>query len=284
MTLIRHQKRTPGRGLTSLSFVSQGNAPSRSRIGVCGLFVMITLTTMFILPVDIHAEGTMPGLRITLPDNAATGIPGVFNLNFVNSALDEENETSDEEKPSSPPPRRAAKTQIGIKFGLNNSRHEGKNIDTLAADFEDLRGFGVGIFSAFLLNRFALIQSEILYQQKGALYRRGDQEIVERLTYLELPVLFKLLLTDRMIKPHIFFGPYFALLLSATLKGDFTDEDISRDTNQGDAGYILGLGIDLALDRTIMSVDLRYSRGFIDIYDDIARNESVMVTLGYYFR
>lgn len=172
---------------------------------------------------------------------------------------------------------------IGLKLGLTRSTYYTKSNDIANIDYRLKDGFAGGIFSAYSINRFFVIQPEFLLVQMGTQYTLRDVTIKETLTYFEIPILFKLILTPWKVKPHVLFGPYVATLLKAEVKDESSTQNITDDANRGDAGYLLGLGIDFVVWGKILNFDFRYSQGFVDVLQEILRNKSTAVTVGFYF-
>lgn len=140
------------------------------------------------------------------------------------------------------------KSTFGIKGGLNFS-----NLYSDDVDENILTGFNVGLFTQIALNNNVAIQPELNFSTKGAelkydnAFATGTGKF--NLSYIEIPVLLKLNLTDNF---NIHVGPYVAFLVDSKITNEDEngninfEEDIDEDDlNKFDYGLAAGIGFDI---------------------------------------
>ena len=189
--------------------------------------------------------------------------------------------------------------QGGVKIGMNYSKLSGYQY----GEAKYKSGYVGGVFGACSLNDWIAFQIEMLYAQKGAEWEMiilGAtssgiiQKTMEDLEYLQFPVLAKLTLpTDFMIKPNLYLGPSFDVLLSAKVDMPLWGEvDEKEFTRNHDIGLIVGGGADIALnDYLNIVVDLRYTIGLIEINEPYPsdymlsdkKNSALSILMGFGF-
>jgi hypothetical protein len=121
-----------------------------------------------------------------------------------------------------------------------------------------------------------ILQPELIFSKKGAEFEvsytdesgiGGKTEMIEKYEYIEIPIIVKHLINNKIIT-NLNFGAYVAFLTSAiyelTLPG-FPPYDTKDNTNKIDAG--LFLGIDKAIDTTYgqLLIDFRYGFGIVQV-------------------
>ncbi|VXC06462.1 conserved exported hypothetical protein [Flavobacterium sp. 9AF] len=151
--------------------------------------------------------------------------------------------------------------EFGVKGGVNFSNMYTDDVD----DENVLTSFNAGVYAKLPISDNIAIQPELLYSRKGAelVYNNALAEGTAKfkLNYIELPVLFKVNLTDNF---NIHAGPYFAYLVNAqvtneTENGTFNFEDNynNDDFNKFDYGLSAGVGLDFEG----MGIGVRYNYG-----------------------
>ncbi len=136
---------------------------------------------------------------------------------------------------------------FGAEFGPNICKFEGDKIeDTRASTFYGLCG---GLFLDYELTEGFSLQPEILYSEKGAIYKYGYGETIIALNYLEIPLLMKVSFMEGNLKPAILVGPSCGILLRAkrkvensvipSLSGEF---DATDEVKRFDFGWALEVG------------------------------------------
>jgi hypothetical protein len=156
----------------------------------------------------------------------------------------------------------------GIKGGLA--------LGSLRGD--DIRGsnvretFAFGAFVNLALSEYFAFQPELLYSQKGADdYVVGYKQVV-KLSYIEVPVLLKVYYRGEAdVSPNLFFGPYIAFNVKASVEtasaADNEEIDLINDKSV-DYGLVFGAGTDWDVEHGILSLEVRYSMGLSDIFED----------------
>lgn len=167
--------------------------------------------------------------------------------------------------------------KTGAKGGLNfGSISEG--------GYETRTGFVVGGFAKFSIPDSPLsIQPEALYSQQGGV--RNGNEV--RIDYLQVPVLFKLALSQgETVEPNLFVGPYAGLRLIAEQDGGTgglfgSGSNIENQTESVDYGFAFGGGLDIEVGNSIFTMDVRYVLGMNDVFKEFSGKHRVLsITFG----
>lgn len=163
----------------------------------------------------------------------------------------------------------------GIKGGINFANLGGSDVE----DTDSRTAFNVGVFAGIQLANILYLQPEVLYTMKGATQKFDFQgttiKTTVKLTYLEIPVLFRLNVPVQgsNVAPNFFAGPALAFKLSAKAKaeggGQSAEEDI-EEVKSTDFSLVFGAGLGVGP----VSFDVRYSLGLSSI-DDSAENADV---------
>lgn len=180
----------------------------------------------------------------------------------------------------------AAGAVYGVKGGLSIANVHGD-------DAEDASSRTVGCFGGFVeipITPMISFQPEALYAMKGSKDDEGENTCTTKLTYIEIPMLFKVNIpTSGGIKPFIAAGPEVAFKVSATWEGteggvDF-DEDI-EDIKGTDLGLIIGGGIGFPFMNHTAMLEGRYDLGLttiVDVEDVDVKNNVISVLVGIAF-
>lgn len=174
----------------------------------------------------------------------------------------------------------------GLDIGVTG----GVNLATVAGDDDagakNLTGFMVGVsFIQRLTDMFAF-QPEIAYSVKGSKFEEAGDEGEIKGTYIDFPLLAKILLGNAMgeSRPALYVGPYagFNIGCRATALGVTVDcEDTEIDVKTVDFGLIGGVGMDFGS----MNVFARYQFGMTNLADDFdAKNRVIQVGGRFSFR
>jgi hypothetical protein len=138
-------------------------------------------------------------------------------------------------------------------------------------------GVSIGLFADFSLGRLFAIQGELFLVDKGgnhtitvAGFPFGDIDITYSMTYVEIPILLKLIpIQTKNFSLFSHIGAFFAFITNSTYEfkneviPDFT-QDLG-DLKQTDYGLIGGGGISFALKGFNLHIEYRYSMGFHDL-------------------
>jgi hypothetical protein len=167
-----------------------------------------------------------------------------------------------------------AQMQIGVKAGLNIANQGGDDADNLFETSLDSRtGFNGGLFFMYQFNNLLAIQPEAYYTMKGAATNLTGTDITLKLDYVEIPVLFKVVIpTEGMnLKPSLFVGPAIAFNTSAKIKGEYQGQsaevDIDTLVKSTDFSLIFGGGLGFMIGNNELGVDIRYELGLTS-WDD----------------
>ena len=155
---------------------------------------------------------------------------------------------------------------------------------------------------------FFAFQPELFFSSKGQKFEHNGSTLIYKLNYLELPVLFKLLIpTGGIVTPTVYVGPSFALKLGkidGTMKNDGDKEDMPEDVrdemdksvNKFDFGLAMGGGLGINAGPGIIVLDVRYTLGLTKVNkltddmkseglteDNLSKNSTLSLSLGYLF-
>jgi hypothetical protein len=181
-------------------------------------------------------------------------------------------------------------TGKGLKAGLNLANVTGNDAPD---DTKMKMGFAVGGFITYAFSDLFAVQPELLYTMKGAKVQpAGGTEASTTYNYLEIPVLFKVLLAGGgNFKPNFYAGPAVAFLLSASSDPEVPGYDVKDATKSTDFGLIGGVGADLLMGTGPgkITFDVRYDVGLssLDNVDDgidaKVNNSAITFLVGYGF-
>ncbi len=191
--------------------------------------------------------------------------------------------------------------ETGLKVGMSYFNLVGD--ETSFTDYK--AGLSVGGFVMRKIHNNVGVQAEVLYTMKGGKDASKLTELPNKytLTYLEIPVLAKVVLphsADRPKKPSyrsvggegLTPGFYVGPVVAINLNAEYTIADSARTVdvscvNTIDYGLALGGGFDSALPKGRMLFDLRFTFGLSKIFDmdpsPNVRNSGVTFMLGYIF-
>jgi hypothetical protein len=178
---------------------------------------------------------------------------------------------------------------IGPKGGVSISRYRGSGHSSIG----DRTGAVIGGFANISFLRVFSIQPEIFFSERGGASDNIDNSTSDyKLSYMEVPILFKLRLPiDRTFFPHVFIGPDIAYRLysnSTTTDANGNSVDI-KDANlrRLDTGGVLGAGLDVQSSKIFFTIDGRYGFSFNTLGDGANLNvnhRSFVVLAGIGFR
>jgi hypothetical protein len=172
---------------------------------------------------------------------------------------------------------------IGVKGGLNLATLGGPN----AGAFDTRTTYTIAGFATYRLSNLLALQPEVLYTHKG-----GDAEAVEgtggvRLSYVEVPVLARVLLPvpgSRRIQPHLFAGPAVGFRLGCQVDAEVDEKAVRFDcddplfggelaTRKMDYGLVFGGDASVRLGPVALVLDGRYDLGLSSIDGTSARDD-----------
>ena len=179
----------------------------------------------------------------------------------------------------------AKKFMIGLKGGANMATFVGSDADFPNTDKKRIVRPTGGAVAAINIASFG-IQPEVLYATRGVKYTstQGDGALIERLNYLQIPVLFRfnLSLPGIPITPKLMLGPSTSFYLSgeAETEGQFdrTFEVKKKDIRSPQYSAIAGAGVDVGLGPGALLVGLRYEQGLGHVLSDEAEKDAQETT------
>ncbi|MBN8823441.1 MULTISPECIES: porin family protein [unclassified Spirosoma] len=184
----------------------------------------------------------------------------------------------------------------GPRVGLNLSNYWGS-----ADGMSFTPGLTAGAFLMYSsLNHFG-ISGDVLYSQRGTSYQGNNMKFIQRVNYLEIPVVARYFLTlNGNFRPNLFVGPSLGIKLNAKrIKGDYLqgtgpvlNGDNSDAFNNLDLGATGGIQLNWGTgNRQHFLIDARYTLGLTDVqaFTNVwgprssLQNSTVSITLGYGF-
>jgi hypothetical protein len=162
-----------------------------------------------------------------------------------------------------------AQMQIGPKAGLNIASIGGDDADQIleGQSLDSKTGFAGGVFFMYQFSNMFAIQPEAYYTMKGATYSESGADLTITLDYIEVPLLFKLLIPveGSNIKPSVFVGPSIGFNMTAKAKVEFEGEseenDLKDDTESTEFSLAAGAGLGFMVGQNELGVDVRYILG-----------------------
>lgn len=180
-----------------------------------------------------------------------------------------------------------AQNRIGIAGGLNLA-NVSVDPEIEGLDYSNRTGFGFGGVLDLSLSENVALHFEPLYLQKGSKLEAGGEEAKVKLSYIEVPALFKLALGTSTTRPYLMAGPTIGFLLSAKVSNG-EEVDIKDDTKSIDIGLGFGAGVSFPAGNNSVFVEGRYALGLTNINDDPddpdteVKNKGIQVIAGITF-
>lgn len=169
-----------------------------------------------------------------------------------------------------------AQAQIGVRAGANWATIvDGE--DAPSGVEEPWRpGIVLGVASSFHITEMIALAPEINYSQRGFMYEGtfdgAAVDYNERHNFLEIPVLLRVSFGD-VLKGYINAGPTLSYWLGGKFKDGIDEGDLDFDAMENEkrleVGASLGGGIGLDTGAGSFLIDLRYTRGFTDLEDNL---------------
>jgi Outer membrane protein beta-barrel domain len=194
----------------------------------------------------------------------------------------------------------AAFSQFGIKGGIDLGTFSGADKSRDGVDPTHETGFAGGISYRIGLIAGLAIQPEVMYIQKGAVYKTDvsdgiystSQQATLKIDYIEIPVLIKFNIPLPVVSPYIEGGVSYGIPFLAKEKDEQTTNvpgltSTSSETNikhltKNDFSIVFGIGVDLS----ILDINARYILGqkkLSDISDAKVFNQGILLTAGLRF-
>ncbi|UCE23886.1 MAG: PorT family protein [Candidatus Zixiibacteriota bacterium] len=207
------------------------------------------------------------------------------------------------------PAQAGHRIELGPIFALNASKFFGQEADS-AFDNDDqwtLNTITGGALARFNFNEKLSVAAQVIYGKRGGRFFNTEPStdtmstysFIVRLDYIEIPVLLRLRPElHSNLNPYIIAGPSIAFAVSGefevrltetTSEGETITEDRTLDRwdlyNASDIqlGMVIGVGLDLQLDRYGFAVEGRYSGDFGNAftntsgYDETPEGQAALV-------
>ena len=152
----------------------------------------------------------------------------------------------------------SAQLALGIKAGASFATLQNK-----LPDWDSRTGFAAGVAFEFGAGAIGL-QPEALYVQKGVNFNGSPSASshVPRLSYVEVPILLKLMVPEGPVRPMAYAGPSISFRTSCSFDGF----DCTSYTSKTDYGVVLGAGLRFGGDQGF-TLEGRYEWGLKDVND-----------------
>lgn len=166
---------------------------------------------------------------------------------------------------------------------------------TQVEDAEPRNGLVLGGQLIIRANALFAFQPELLYVQKGlegALEFGGTPvALAYRSDYLEVPLLARLSLGGRAVRPFVLAGPALAFSLACNIDGEVDGStetiacaDADAEPAAVDVGLVAGGGLELPIGVNALTVGARYTAGLLEALDGTgSRHRAVAITVGFTF-
>ncbi len=186
----------------------------------------------------------------------------------------------------------ASAQTLGVQGGLNFSTLSGDDVES--ADY--LTGWQLGGTALLGRGRTGLLTG-LLLTRKGATESSGGLSAKIALTYLQVPVLARLVLSDAgaqgSIGTHVYFGPGVAFKTGCRVTASFGSGNISAPCEDQEdeedptvfrsteVSAIAGFGVDIEA----FSLSIQYDLGLTDIAEDQSvKNRTFSLIARYFWR
>ncbi|SHL23921.1 porin family protein [Hymenobacter psychrotolerans] len=178
----------------------------------------------------------------------------------------------------------AQSVRFGLKAGATLANFRGDDIE----DTKSIYGYHAGFAANLGITEHLSLQPELLYSQKGTKLEEDNVKLVQRLHYIDIPLLVKYNFGGAFVEA----GPQFGLLVSysSKLKDDNDELDLSdleyNPYTPSDVGFVVGAGYQLG---NGLTAGVRYNGGLSRIaapdYNNKLKvhNSAFQVQIGYMF-
>lgn len=185
----------------------------------------------------------------------------------------------------------AGTTAFGVKAGLNIASVHGDDADDMLPVGWDSRvAFSVGAFTEIPINGMLSFQPELLYAMKGAKATVEDVEITWKLSYIEIPMLFKVNVPMAgAARPFLVVGPEVGFKTTSKLAGEGGGYSVEMDLENvkgTDLGMIIGGGVGFPFMNRMACLEARYDLGLttiVDVEDVDVKNNAISIMVGITF-
>ncbi|GAB3777666.1 hypothetical protein GCM10028818_25230 [Spirosoma horti] len=204
-----------------------------------------------------------------------------------------------------------AQVQIGIRGGANwGFASKPDYLGSLTPNFHSSVGPTGALFLDIPLSERVSFRPEVAYVQKGVAIKQGfdlnvggftlplGATIAYQSQHIEIPLLFKVNLTDGAVQPYLIAGPAVSYAFDGRIRTRasalVTTRPFDVDVNYGgmmsrwDVGAVGGLGLSMDAGTGKFFIEGRYTQGFtrqvqVPVVNVNVRNRGVALSLGYSF-
>jgi len=204
-----------------------------------------------------------------------------------------------------------AQVQIGIRGGANwGFASKPEYLGSLTPNFHSSIGPTGALFLDIPLSERVSFRPEVAYVQKGVAIKQGfdlnlggftlplGATIAYQSQHIEIPLLFKVNLTDGAVQPYLIAGPAVSYAFDGRIRTRasalVTTRPFDVDVNYGgmlsrwDVGAVGGLGLSMDAGAGKFFIEGRYTQGFtrqvqVPVVNVNVRNRGVALSLGYSF-
>jgi len=204
-----------------------------------------------------------------------------------------------------------AQVQIGVRGGANwGFASKPEYLGSLTPAFHSSVGPTGALFLDIPLSERVSFRPEVAYVQKGVSIKQGfdinvggftlpiGATIAYQSQHIEVPLLFKVNLTDGAVQPYLIAGPAVSYAFDGRIRTRasalVTTRPYDVDVNYGDmlsrwdVGAVGGLGLSMDAGTGKFFIEGRYTQGFtrqvqVPIVNVNVRNRGVALSLGYSF-
>lgn len=174
------------------------------------------------------------------------------------------------------------------RYMLSSTKSNGSNNTVTQPNYDDRKGFGLGLFYNYELHEEVAIELNVLYSQKGT--KEKNSESLLKINYIEVPVLLKLrLISLKNFIFALFVGSYAAFELNTEFyvpvpeEGTIPEVPLEFDPNRV-KGMDFGLIFGGSLQMGNITLEARYSEGITRVIKDgNAKNSVLTFMVGYGF-
>ena len=137
-------------------------------------------------------------------------------------------------------------------------------------DYSGRLGFGFGFVADRELTDQIDLHFEPMFLMKGSTIKEDGDEISQKLSYLEVPVMVRYHFeAEGTARPYVMGGPSLGFLLSAKYDGGFGEQDAKDETKSIDFGVGVGAGVAVPQGDKTFFAEARYVLGLTNINDEI---------------
>lgn len=204
-----------------------------------------------------------------------------------------------------------AQVQIGVRGGANwGFASKPEYLGSLTPNFHSSVGPTGALFLDIPLSERVSFRPEVAYVQKGVAIKQGfdinvggftlpiGATIAYQSQHIEVPLLFKVNLTDGVVQPYLIAGPAVSYAFDGRIRTRasalVTTRPYDVDVNYGDmlsrwdVGAVGGLGLSMDAGTGKFFIEGRYTQGFtrqvqVPVVNVNVRNRGVALSLGYSF-